>query len=79
MFIEKKLTINNDKFNENMYFLINGKFNYLANLLADENDISIKVVRFDGLDKRKIDYQNTRYLRVSMKHFDQNAKNCFIP
>lgn len=70
MFIEKKLTINNDKFNENMHFLINGKFNYLANLLADENDISIKVVRFDGLDKRKMMSRNEygfKCLLLSMK------------
>lgn len=58
MFIEKKLTINNEQFNENMHFLINGKFNYLANLLADENDISIKVVRFNGLDKTKMILRN---------------------
>ena len=54
MFVNKGLTISEDNFNENMHFLVNGKYNYLANLLADENDISIKVVRFEGKDKLKM-------------------------
>ena len=29
----------------------NGKYNYMAELLADNNDISIKVVTFAGVDK----------------------------
>jgi len=35
-----------------------GKYNYLAELLADENDLSIKVARFDGSDKSKILQRN---------------------
>lgn len=58
MFVGRGLTINESSFNENMHFLVNGKYNYLANLLADENDISIKVVRFDGLDKQKMISRN---------------------
>ncbi len=58
MFANKGMTINNDNFYENMHFLTNGKFNYLANLLADNNDISIKVVRFEGLDKLKMRSRN---------------------
>lgn len=70
MFINKGLTVNESNFNENMHFLVNGKFNYLANLLADENDISIKVVRFEGLDKQKMISRNEygfKCLLVSMK------------
>lgn len=69
MFINKGFTINDSNFYENMHFLVNGKFNYLANLLADENDISIKVVRFDGLNKLKMLSRNEygfKCLLVSM-------------
>lgn len=58
LFVLKGLTINESNFNENMHFLIKGKYNYLANLLADENDISIKVVRFEGIDKQKMISRN---------------------
>lgn len=51
MYVNEGLTINDKKFEENLHLKINGKYNYLANLLADENDISIKVVRFSGIDK----------------------------
>lgn len=70
MFIENKLTINNENFKENMHFLVNGKYNYLANLLADENDISIKVVKFSGLDKTNMISRNEygfKCLLVAMK------------
>ena len=58
MYVSAGLTINEASFNENMHFLVNGKYNYLANLLADENDISIKVVRFEGEDKVKMVSRN---------------------
>lgn len=70
MFISRGMTINEEKFNSNMHFLINGKFNYLANLLADENDISIKVVRFEGKDKLKMLSRNEygyKCLLIAMK------------
>ena len=51
MYANAGLTINEKNFEENLHLKINGKYNYLANLLADENDISIKVVRFSGIDK----------------------------
>ncbi len=54
MFVTRNMSVNDKNFNENMHFLVNNKFNYLANLLADNNDISIKVVRFEGLDKTKM-------------------------
>lgn len=48
------LTINEDNFYRNANLKVNGKFNMLAELLADENNTSIKVVRFSGLDKTKM-------------------------
>lgn len=48
------LTINEDNFFKNAGLKVNGKFNMLAELLADENNASIKVVRFSGYDKKKM-------------------------
>ncbi len=70
MYAGAGLTINEGNFNENMHFLTKGKYNYLANLLADENDISIKVVRFEGKDKLKMVSRNEfgfRCLFLAMK------------
>ena len=45
-------SLNNDQFENNMkLYTNNGKYNYMAELLADRNDISIKVVTFAGTDK----------------------------
>lgn len=45
-------TINDEHFNENTNLLtMDGRYNYMAELLADENDVSIKVVTFAGTDK----------------------------
>jgi len=52
------LTIDNDNFYSNINLLVNGKFNMLAELLADENNTSIKVVRFEGTDKQKMISRN---------------------
>lgn len=51
--------VNNDGFEENIG-LVNKdkKYNLMAELLADKNDISIKVVVFDGKDKNKIKFRN---------------------
>ena len=46
------LTINEDYFEKNTNLLtMDNKYNYMAELLADENDVSIKVVTFAGTDK----------------------------
>lgn len=50
-YVEKGLTVNESNFYDNMGLKVNGKFNMLAELLADENSASIKVVRFAGKDK----------------------------
>lgn len=78
MFVEKGLTINEDNFYSNMNLITNGKFNMLANLLADENDISIKVVRFSGLDKTNMISRNEfgyTNLLVAMKKASDYVKS----
>lgn len=70
MYVNAGLTINEKNFEENLHFKINGKYNYLANLLADENDISIKVVRFSGNDKLNMVSRNEygfKCLFIAMK------------
>lgn len=52
LYINHNLKINPKKFEENLGLLtMNGKYNKLAELLADVNKISIKVVTFKGTDK----------------------------
>ncbi len=50
--IAKGFHLNNNEF-ENNYHLRNeaGKYNLLAELLADKNDLTLKVARFQGVDK----------------------------
>lgn len=46
------LTVNETTFEENSKLLTpDGRYNYMAELLADTNDLSIKVVTFAGADK----------------------------
>lgn len=52
LYLSNDIRINNEKFEQNLGFLTNdNKYNYMAELLADSNDISIKVVTFAGNDK----------------------------
>lgn len=58
MFFSKGLTVNKN-FEKNLDFVLdNGKYNLMAELLADSNDISIKVVKFQGKDKSQIVKRN---------------------
>lgn len=60
LYSAKGLTVN-DKFEENIgLFNQNGKYNLLAELLSDKNDISIKIVQFASKDKT-IMTQRTEY------------------
>ena len=53
------LTVNDDSFVENLGLkLDNGEYNLMATLLADKNDISIKVVTFKGTDKSNLVKRN---------------------
>ncbi len=59
LYIIKGLTIDNDTFYKNMGLICkNGKFNVLAEILSDNNDCSIKVVRFNGTDKSEMIFRN---------------------
>ena len=52
LYLIKGHKINNEQFENNMKLYTNdGRFNYMAELLSDSNDISIKVVTFAGKDK----------------------------
>ncbi len=52
LYISNDIRINNEKFEENLGLKTNDdKYNYMAELLADSNDLSIKVVTFAGTDK----------------------------
>ncbi len=52
LYISKGYTIDNATFAKNMGLLTaNGKYNYIAEILSDNNSCSIKVVRFSGEDK----------------------------
>lgn len=52
LYISNDIKINNNKFEENLGLLnSNNKYNLMAELLADKNDLSIKVVTFAGIDK----------------------------
>lgn len=76
---EKGLTINDKTFAENFHLLTQtGKYNKMSDLLADHNDISIKVVLFRGKNKADGIYLRNEYggkcLVVAMKQvFDYCA------
>ncbi len=58
-YIEHGLTVDNDTFELNAGLKNSaGKYNYMAYLLADSNDISIKVATFAGVDKTKLIIRN---------------------
>lgn len=70
LFHFKGLTINEENFELNNGFYVNEKFNMLAELLSDENDASIKVVRFGGNDKLNMISRNEygyKCLLIAMK------------
>ena len=63
LYINYGIELNENYFEENMGLVnANGKYNVMAELLADENDLSIKVVTFAGKDKsvmlKRTDYGN---------------------
>ena len=69
-YIKNGLTINEENFYRNAGLKVNGKFNMLAELLSDDNNTSIKVVRFSGTDKTKMLSRNEygfKCLLISMQ------------
>ena len=71
LFRNKGLTVNDKTFAQNAGLLTKkGSYNYLAELLADSNNCSIKVVRFKGTDKQEMISRNEfgyKCLLISMK------------
>ena len=71
LFISHNLTIDEKTFCSNMGLLTKkGTYNYLAEILADNNNCSIKVVRFKGKDKQEMISRNEfgyKCLLISMK------------
>ena len=77
-YVRNGLTINEENFYRNSGLKVNGRFNMLAELLADENNASIKVVRFSGLDKTKMMSRNEygfKCLLVSMQEANDYVKS----
>ena len=55
IYYEEHILMLNDNFLQNLDLLTSdGKYNYNAFLLADENNVSIKVVKYLGTDKMKL-------------------------
>ena len=72
LYTTKNLTINDESFEDNIGLkLDNGKYNVMAGLLADENDISIKVVTFRGKDKNEIIRRNEYGFKCLLIAMDQ--------
>jgi len=71
LYREKGLTVNDDTFVLNAGLLTKkGTFNYLGDILSDNNNVSIKVVRFKGKDKMEMISRNEfgyKCLLLSMK------------
>ena len=72
LFAARNLTINNESFEVNLGLrLDNGEYNIMAGLLADKNDISIKVVSFRGKDKNEIIKRNEYGYKCLLIAMDQ--------
>jgi predicted HTH transcriptional regulator len=72
VFAARGLTVNDEHFEENTGLkLANGRYNYMANLLADENDVSIKVVTFAGKDKSEVLKRNEYGYKCLLLAMDQ--------
>lgn len=55
IYYEEHILMLNDNFLQNLDLLTSdGKYNYNAFLLADENNVSIKVVKYLGTDKMEL-------------------------
>lgn len=59
LFATKGLTVNESSFERNFgFYTKDGQYNLMAELLADKNDVSVKVVTFRGKDKSEIIKRN---------------------
>lgn len=72
LFMNKGLTLLDDSFKSNLkFFTKDGKYNLLAELLADSNDCSIKVARFKGKDKTELIERNEYGFKCLLVAMDQ--------
>ncbi len=71
LYASKGLTVNDNSFEKNLGLIMDdGRYNLMAGLLADNNDVSIKVVTFKGRDKREMIRRNEygyKCLLISME------------
>jgi ATP-dependent DNA helicase RecG len=59
LFLMRGMTLKEETFKNNLHLLTSeGKYNLLAELVADENDVSIKVAKFSGRDKTDLIVRN---------------------
>lgn len=71
-FVANGLSVNEEAFETNLGLkLPDGKYNIMAGLLADKNDISIKVVTFAGKDKSKVIRRNEYGYKCLITAMDQ--------
>jgi predicted HTH transcriptional regulator len=72
LFASKGLTVNNKTFEKNNgLFTSNNKYNLMAELLADKNDVSIKVVTFKDNTKNEIINRNEYGFKCLIIAMDQ--------
>ncbi len=72
LYAAKNLTVNDESFESNLGLkLDNGEYNIMAGLLADKNDISIKVVTFRGKDKNELIKRNEYGYKCLLIAMDQ--------
>lgn len=72
IYAAKGLTVNNRTFEKNIgLFSSNKKYNLMAELLADKNDISIKVVTFKGNNKNELISRNEYGFKCLIIAMDQ--------
>ncbi len=72
VFATKGLTVNESSFEQNLgFYNKNNQYNLMAELLADKNNISIKVVTFRGKDKSEIIKRNEYGFKCLALSMDQ--------
>jgi len=72
LFATKGLTVNETGFEQNLgFYNKKGQFNLMAELLADKNNASIKVVSFRGKDKSEITKRNEYGFKCLALSMDQ--------
>ena len=82
---EKKYDINDNFLKQLNLIMEDGKYNYLAYLLADVNDISIKVATYSGNDAYDLieseeygeTYEDGEYTELWILLFSKSREECY--